>query len=178
MSDGSTPSGTQVPPPEAGSGESAGLMDLLLPGAVLSRVSAPTKKQALQMLCEALAEHVGLEGRMVYEAVLLREKLAGTGAGDGVAIPHARVPGLSRAVAGFARFDPPHDFEAMDARPADLVFVLLAPEDRGGDHLKALARIARFMRRAEIRDKLRNARGVDHLVTLFSAGTPRSDAAA
>jgi PTS system nitrogen regulatory IIA component len=154
------------------------LHDLVVSEAVLSRVSAPGKRQALQILCEALADAAGIEGRDVLESVMLREKLSGTGAGDGVAIPHARVAGLSRAIGGFARFDPPHDFDGMDGRPADLVFLLLAPEERGGDHLKALARVARFMRRSEMRDKLRAARSVEALRALFAETTPRNDAAA
>jgi PTS system nitrogen regulatory IIA component len=95
-----------------------------------------------------------------------------------VAIPHARVPGLKAPIGGFARFDPAHDFDAMDGRPADLVFLLLAPEERGAEHLKALARVSRFMRRPEIRDKLRAARSVEALRALFSASSPQNDAAA
>ena len=154
------------------------LQDLVLADAVLAKVCAPTKRQGLQILCEALAEAGGIESRGVYEAVLLREKLSGTGAGDGVAIPHARVPGLQRAVGGFARFDPAHDFDSMDGRPADLVFLLLAPEERGADHLKALARVSRFMRRPDMRDKLRTARSVEALRSLFLTTSPRNDAAA
>jgi PTS system nitrogen regulatory IIA component len=148
------------------------LGDLILAKAVLPKVSAPTKRQALQTLCETLALAGGLDPRQVYEAVLMRERVAGTGAGDGVAIPHARVPGLTKPIAGFARFDPPHNFEAIDGRPADLVVLLLAPEAHGGDHLKALARVARFLRRAEMRDRLRAARGQEGLRALFAGPTP------
>lgn len=181
MSDGSIPNGGPAPSPDARGGESpaaSGLLDLIVASAVLPRVTATSKRQALQMLCDAVAADAGIDARKVFEAVLLRERLPGTGVGDGVAIPHARVPGLKRPVAGFARLDPPHDFDAMDARPADLVVLLLAPEDRGADHLKALARISRFMRKAELRDKLRAARGVEGLIALFAGADPRSDAAA
>jgi nitrogen PTS system EIIA component len=154
------------------------LHDLVLPEAVLAKVCAPAKRQALQTLCEALAEAAAIDGRGVFESVLMREKLSGTGAGDGVAIPHARVAGLTRAIGGFARFDPPHDFDAMDGRPADLVFLLLAPEERGADHLRALARVSRFMRRPEMREKLRAARSVEALRALFDSSSPRNDAAA
>lgn len=153
------------------------LQDLVLAKAILPKVAAPSKRQALQTLCEALAAAAGLDGRVVYDAVLMRERLSGTGAGEGVAIPHARVAGLTKPVGGFARLDPPHDFEALDSRPADLVFLLLAPEDRGADHLKALARVSRFMRRADMRDKLRAARSAEALKTLFSSQA-RTDAVA
>jgi len=149
--------------------------DLVLPGAIFPRLSAPNRRQAIQILSEALAQSAGIDARAAYDAVLLRERLSGTGMGEGVAIPHARVAGLTRPVAGFARLDPPVEFDALDGRPADLVFMLLAPADRGGDHLKALARAARFFKRAEIRDKLREARGLEDLRALFA--TPQSDAA-
>jgi PTS system nitrogen regulatory IIA component len=91
-------------------------------------------------------------------------------------MPHARLPGVAKPIAGFARLEPPIDFEAIDGLPADLMVVLLAPADRGGDHLKALARLSRFFRRADLRTKLRSARGIDEIAALF-AGVVESDAA-
>jgi PTS system nitrogen regulatory IIA component len=86
------------------------------------------------------------------------------------------VAGVTRPIGGFARLDPPQDFDALDGRPSDLVFMLLAPPDRGADHLKALARVSRFFKRADMREKLRAARGAAEMRALFS--TPiRSDAA-
>lgn len=152
------------------------LKDLVLEAAILPRVSANSRRHALQIVSEALAHAAMVDARAAFDAVLLRERLAGTGVGEGVALPHARVAGLARPVAAFARLDPPVGFEAIDGRPADLVFMLLAPADRGGDHLKALARLSRFLKRAGMRDKLRNARGVEDLRALFA--TPQhSDAA-
>src|SRR5690606_7608357 len=106
----------------------------------------------------------------------IRERLAGTGVGEGVAVPHAFVPGLTRPIGAFARLEPAQDFDALDGRPADLVFLLLSPPDKGADHLKAVARISRFMRRPEVREKLRAARGAEELYALF-AGPARVDAA-
>jgi PTS system nitrogen regulatory IIA component len=143
--------------------------DLVLPEAILPRVSAPNRRQVIQVLSEALATSAGVDARAAYDAVLMRERLSGTGMGEGVAIPHARVPGLQRPVAGFARLDPPVEFDALDGRPADLVFMLLAPADKGGDHLKALARAARFLKRGDIRERLREARGAEDLRALFAA---------
>lgn len=152
------------------------LRDLILPQAILPRLSAASRRQALQALSEALASAAGVEARAAFEAVLLRERLSGTGVGEGVAIPHARVDGLSRPVAAFARLDPPIEFDALDERPCDLVFMLLAPSDRGADHLKALARVSRFFKRPEIRERLREARGGEELRAIFEAPA-HSDAA-
>lgn len=149
---------------------------LILPGAILPRLSASSKRAALQGLADALAREAGIDSRAVFDAVLLRERLSGTGMGDGVAIPHARIPGLARAVAGFARLETPLDFDALDGRPADLVLMLLAPAERGADHLKALARVSRALRRPEVREKLRSARGLEELQAAF-AQSLESDAA-
>ncbi len=150
--------------------------DLVLSAAVLPKIAATSRRQVIQILSEALASAAGVDPRAAYDAVLLRERLSGTGVGEGVAIPHARVSGLSRPVAGFARLDPPVDFDALDGRPADLVFMLIAPSDRGADHLKALARISRFLKRADIRERLRDARGLEDLRAILE--TPlHSDAA-
>jgi PTS system nitrogen regulatory IIA component len=102
----------------------------------------------------------------------MRERLAGTGIGEGVAIPHARLPGLERPIAGFARLDPPIDFDALDGRPADLVCMILAPDDRAGDHLKALAKVTRALRNAEFRERLRAARGHDEIMAAFALPAP------
>ncbi len=152
------------------------LRDLILPGAVLARLSAANKRQALQAMAEALASAAKLDARAVFDAVMMRERLAGTGVGEGAAIPHARLAGLDAPIGAFARLDPPIDFDALDGRPADLVFMLLAPADKGGDHLKALARVARALRRADVRERLRAARGSDEVLAVFTAPA-HSDAA-
>lgn len=152
------------------------LSDLVLSEAILPRLATTSRRQALQGMTDALAKAGGVDARLAFEAVLMRERLSGTGMGEGVAIPHAQIKGLERPRGAFARLDPAQDFGALDGRAADLVFLLLTPADRGADHLKALARVSRFLRRAEIRDKLRSARGAEDLQALF-AGAVRSDAA-
>lgn len=152
------------------------LSDLIVPEAISPRLNAPSRKQALQAMAESLARATGLDARAIFDAVLIRERLSGTGVGEGVAIPHAPVAGVTRPIGGFARLDPPVDFDALDGRPADLVFMLLAPPDKGADHLKALARVARFLKRADIRERLRAARGAEELQALFAANL-HSDAA-
>lgn len=152
------------------------LSDLIAPEAIAPKLAATSRRQALQLMAEMLAKSAGVDARAAFEAVLMRERLSGTGMGEGVAIPHAAVKGVTRPIGAFARLEVPQDFDALDGRPADLVFMLISPVDRGGDHLKALARVSRFFRRADMREKLRAARGVDGLYALF-AGTLRSDAA-
>ena len=152
------------------------LTDLVFAEAIVPRLAATSRRQVLQAMADALAKASGAEARPIFEAVLLRERLSGTGMGEGVAIPHAQIKGLQRPLGAFARLDPPHDFGAMDNRPADLVFLLATPAERSADHLKALARVSRFFRKADMRERLRAARGAEELQALF-AGTLRSDAA-
>lgn len=153
-----------------------GLSDLIAPDAILPNLSATTRRQVLQALGDVLAKSAKVDGRATFEAVLIRERLAGTGMGEGVAVPHASVAGVSKPLGAFARLETPIDFDALDARPADLIFMLVSPPDKGADHLKALARVSRFFRRADMRERLRAARGVDELNALF-ATTLHSDAA-
>ena len=152
------------------------LNDLVAPEAILPRALVTSRRQALQVLTEALAKASSIDARAAFDAVLIRERLSGTGMGEGVAIPHAFVAGVTRPIGAFARLEPAQDFDALDGRPADLVFLLLSPPDRGADHLKAFARVSRFMRRADMREKLRAARGADELTALF-AGPARVGAA-
>ncbi len=145
------------------------LSDLLAAEAILPRLPVTSRRQALQALTEALAKASGVDARAAFDAVLIRERLSGTGMGEGVAIPHASVAGVIQPAGAFARLEPAQDFDALDGRPADLVFLLLSPPDKGADHLKAFARISRFMRRADMREKLRSARGADELASLFAS---------
>jgi len=152
------------------------LSDLIAPEAIMPRLITTSRRHALMSMTELLSKLAKIDARAAFDATLMRERLSGTGMGDGVAIPHAPVAGVVRPIGAFARLDPPQDFDALDNRPADLVFLLLSPPDRGADHLKALARVSRFLRSADIREKLRAARGGDEIYALF-AGAVRSSAA-
>jgi len=152
------------------------LGDLIAPEAILPRLAATSRKQALLAMSEAAARVSGIDARAVFEAVLLRERNKGTGVGEGIAIPHAPVLGVIQPVGVFARLEIPQDFEGLDGRACDLIFMLLSPPDKGADHLKALARVSRFFRHAETREKLRRARGGDELYALI-AGIAHVDAA-
>jgi PTS system nitrogen regulatory IIA component len=152
------------------------LSDLIAPEAIMPRLITTSRRHALMSMTEVLSKLGGIDARAAFDAALMRERLSGTGVGDGVAIPHAPVAGVTRPIGAFARLDPPQDFDALDNRPADLVFLLLSPPERGADHLKALARVSRFLRHTELREKLRTARGGEEIYALF-AGAVRSSAA-
>src|SRR5262245_50289713 len=122
------------------------LGDLITPEAVIPTLRANNKKQVLQELSDKAAGLTGLHARDIFETLLQRERLGSTGVGRGIAIPHGRVAGLQSIVSVFARLETPIDFEALDEEPVDLIFLLLAPEHAGADHLKALARISRLLR--------------------------------
>ncbi len=125
---------------------------------VLPSFKATSKKQLLQELASQAAEQTdGLDGREVFEQLLQRERLGSTAVGGGVAVPHARNPKVQKIFGLFARLTQPIEFEALDDEPVSLVFLLLAPEEAGADHLKALARVSRLMRDEEVRDGLRGA---------------------
>jgi PTS system nitrogen regulatory IIA component len=95
-------------------------------------------------LAKRAAELTGLHERAIFDVLLERERLGTTGVGNGIAIPHGKLPEIKELFGLFARLDEPVDFDAIDEQPVDLVFLLLAPEAAGADHLKALARVARL----------------------------------
>ena len=139
--------------------------DLLVPEGVVADLKATSKKQALQDLAKRAAEVSGLHERAIFDVLMERERLGTTGVGSGIAIPHGKLASLDRLHGLFARLEQPIDFHAIDERPVDLIFVLLAPENAGADHLKALARISRLLRNNGICDKLR---GTDSAEALFA----------
>ncbi|WP_306117317.1 MULTISPECIES: PTS IIA-like nitrogen regulatory protein PtsN [unclassified Roseitalea] len=122
------------------------LGDILPREAVIGDLRASSKKQLLQAIAEHAADLTGLSAREIFDTILQREKLGSTGVGNGIAIPHGKFPNFDRITGVFARLSAPIDFDALDDQPVDLVFLLLAPESAGADHLKALSRIARLMR--------------------------------
>lgn len=134
------------------------LRDLLEVSAIMPALKANSKKQVLQLMAERGAAITGLPERQVFDTVLQRERLGSTGAGYGVAIPHGKLAGIDRITGVFARLETPVDFESLDDQPVDLVFLLLAPEGAGADHLKALSLVARVMRERDVTAKIRGTR--------------------
>jgi nitrogen PTS system EIIA component len=144
------------------------LTDLVAPNAIVPALKVNGKKQTLQELAAKAAELSGLNERVVFETLMQREKLGSTGVGNGIAIPHGKLPKLNKLFGLFARLDRPVDFEALDGQPVDLVFLLLAPEGAGADHLKALARVARLLRDPDVAQKLRQSRDADALYAVLA----------
>lgn len=151
------------------------IADLLSPDAVISHLKATSKKQVLQEMAQKAAALTRLSDRRIFEILTEREKLGSTGMGQGIAIPHGRIPGIEKMTGLFAQLDHPVDFDAMDDQPVDLVFLLLAPEGAGADHLKALARVSRLLRNQSVCEKLRAA---PHAATLYALLTEPSAAQA
>ena len=145
---------------------------------VLASVKAQNKKQLLLELAQALAARTAIDHRIIFETLLTREKLGSTGIGQGIAIPHGKVPTLARVYGLFARLATPIDFESVDGQPVDLVFVLLAPEHAGADHLKALAKISRLLRDPAVVAKLRGTGEADSLYAILTEPAATSSASA
>lgn len=133
------------------------LGDLIRPEGIFPSLAAKSKKHALQELSASAAVLTGLPERDIFDTLLQRERLGSTGIGQGIAIPHGKLAGLKEMVGLFAHLKQPVNFDAVDGEPVDLVFVLLAPESAGADHLKALARISRFLRLPAAVERLRGA---------------------
>jgi PTS system nitrogen regulatory IIA component len=147
------------------------ISDLITPDSVIASLRATSKKQILQELARRAAPIVDLHERRVFDVLIERERLGSTGVGMGIAIPHGKLFELRRLHGLFARLERPVDFAAVDDRPVDLIFVLLAPESAGADHLKALARVSRLLRNAAICEKLRGTDSADALYALLTDAT-------
>ncbi|KAA0968541.1 PTS IIA-like nitrogen regulatory protein PtsN [Aureimonas fodinaquatilis] len=143
-------------------------IDIISPQAVISSLRGQSKKQILQELAERAAQLANLPEREVFDAIIRREKLGSTGVGNGVAIPHGKLKELNRILGVFGRASRPVDFEALDDEPVDLVFLLLAPEDSGADHLKSLSRVARLLRNPDAVKALRSAPDAAALYDIIS----------
>lgn len=150
--------------------------DWLAPDGVVLKSSAADKRQALQVVADTAARCFGMVGAQVHAALLAREAQGSTGVGRGVAAPHAALPGLDRLRAVFVRLEQPVAFEAVDEQPVDLMFALFAPPGSGSEHLRALARVSRLLRRPDVREQLRTARSADAVYALLS-NEPQASAA-
>ncbi len=138
------------------------IMDILVKDGAILDLASDTKEAVLEEMARAAAgAEPALTAERLQEVLMDREALQSTGIGDGVAIPHGKISGLERIVASFARSVKGVDFESIDGQPTHLFFLLVVPEHSGGQHLKALARISRFFRDAEFRQKLIGASSLD-----------------
>lgn len=145
------------------------ISDLLNPELVVAQMTARDKKAALTELCEPLAKaHPELDREDMVRILLDRERLGSTGVGDGVAIPHGKLHGITSLLAVFGRSTDGVDFASLDDRPAHLFFVLFAPEDAAAMHLKALARISRLLKNASFRTRLLEADGAEGVLAAIA----------
>lgn len=152
------------------------IFQLLSPDGVVANLKANGKKQALQELAARASRITGQHERAIFDTLLERERLGTTGVGNGIAIPHGRLGGLDKLYGLFARVERPIDFDSIDEMPVDLIFLLLAPEAAGADHLKALARVSRLLRDKAVCEKLRGAESADAIYALLT-DSPASHAA-
>ena len=137
--------------------------DLTLPD-----LTSADKAGALAELCGPLAKAHGLDAARLCETLLEREKLGSTGIGEGVAIPHGKLAGVPGLLAAFGRSVKGVDFQAIDGKPTHLLFVLFAPENSAGIHLKALARISRLFRNPAFRKSILEAAGAGGIYRLIA----------
>ncbi len=144
------------------------LIDLLNTDGIVANLRATSKKQALQELARRAATITEIDERKIFDVLMERERLGTTGVGSGIAIPHGKLTELTKLYGVFARLEKPVDFQSIDDRPVDLIFVLLAPEEAGADHLKALARVSRLLRDQTTTDKLRGTADADALFAILS----------
>jgi PTS system nitrogen regulatory IIA component len=145
--------------------------DLITPMSVIANLRAAGKRQAVTELARRAAPLAKRDERAIFEVLWERERLGSTGIGMGTAVPHGKLPRLDRLYGLFARLDRPIPFDAIDDQPVDLIFLLLAPENAGADHLKALARVSRLFRDRLMCAKLR---GTDRAEALYALLTDRA----
>lgn len=134
---------------------------------VAEHVTAANKRQAFVVAADLAGRALKRDPGEILEALLEREREGSTGIGRGVAVPHARLPGLKGLHAIFVRLEAPIAFESVDDQPVDLILALFAPADSGSEHLRALARVSRLLRRNDLRERLRQARSADAIYALL-----------
>ncbi len=152
------------------------LADILVSEAVAATQSVSSKKRLLLEIAEQAEALNGLSKQKVFEALQERELLGATGMGKGIAVPHARMADVDRVIGFFTRLEEGVNFDSVDGQPVDLVFTLLAPEDAGADHLKALARVSRTLRDDATCRKLRSTNDAAALFAILTE-TAKSEAA-
>ena len=140
------------------------LENILTPGRSLVNVPGGSKKRVLEQIANLVArEFPDLEAKSIFESLIAREKLGSTGFGNGIAIPHCRLPGCSAPISALLRLDAPIDFDAIDGAPVDLLFVLLVPPAATDAHLELLRQIASMLDRNEVRERLHHAQSSQSL---------------
>jgi len=145
------------------------LADILDKGSIITCAKVNSKRQLLQKLAENIAGDIDVKAQVVFETLVAREQLGSTGLGNGIAIPHGKIIGISGVRAVFVRLEMPIEFDAIDEQPVDLAIMLIAPAGAGADHLKALARVARLLRTDSVVASLRETRDAERLHEILTA---------
>jgi PTS system nitrogen regulatory IIA component len=145
------------------------IIEFLHPGAVVGQLVGTSAQAVLAELARPLATTHKLDAQRLLDTLVEREKLGSTGIGDGIAIPHGKVPGLPVLMASFGRSIKGVDFSAIDGRPTYLFFTLFAPENSAGAHLKALARISRIFKNPAFRESIMKASDAAEIYRLIEA---------
>jgi PTS system nitrogen regulatory IIA component len=151
------------------------IQDIIPPEAVVDGLRAETKEGVLRELSEAVCRRLPALSPARLTAILMdREGLGSTGIGEGVAIPHGKIPGIDRLVAVFGRSPSGVQFASLDGKPARLFFLILAPENSAGMHLKALARISRLLKDQRFRAGLLAAEGTEGISQVLREADERA----
>ncbi len=146
------------------------MYEILCKNAIRTKVKSTNKKKLLQYIANVASEHIGVPNMNIAKSLQQREILGPTGIGNGVAIPHVKIRGLTKIFGFFSSLENPIDFESADKQPVDLVFTLLAPEDNSGtEHLKALAMVSRVFSDKNIRSKLRSTENSESLFAILTS---------
>jgi nitrogen PTS system EIIA component len=153
------------------------LADILTEESVMFCADGTSKRDVLKLMADRAANVTGQDAAVVFEAIDSREALGSTGLGNGIAIPHGKVPGLLGVRAIFARLERAVDFDAIDDEPVDLIMMLLAPMGSGADHLRALALVARILRTESVVDRLRAVREPERIYATLTRPLPTHKAA-
>ncbi|MGD9637868.1 MAG: PTS IIA-like nitrogen regulatory protein PtsN [Alphaproteobacteria bacterium] len=142
--------------------------NIIRPEGIIPKLKVSSKKQALQELASCASHLTTIEEREIFDVLIERERLGTTGVGNGVAIPHGKLNELNKLYGFFARLENPINFDSIDDRPVDLIFLLLAPEEAGADHLKALAKVSRVLRDEKMCEKLRGSGSSEAIFAMFT----------
>jgi len=150
------------------------ITDILQESSVVAALAGRSKGEVIEELAGVLThDHAEIDRQRLIQALEDRERLNSTALGDGVAIPHGKLPGLKRVLAAFGRSRTGVDFQSLDGKPTHLFFLLVAPEDSAGAHLKALARISRLLKDEGFRARLMEASGAQDLFETIRAEDDR-----
>ncbi len=145
------------------------IADLISKESILDNLQVNSKRELISELSQIVAQKAELDSRVVFDSVWERENLGSTGYGDGIAFPHARIEGLNKVCCLFARISEAIDFDSIDGKPVDLVFILISPENSGADHLTALATLSRTLKSEGCSEKLHKARSIDEIYSILNS---------